>query len=328
VKVKLFDLQGGPLRGVVQRTTEWVTANQDLIATRAEEWIKKISDNLPKIVKWSKRIGIAVGIFVAWTVAIKAAQVAIGIYQGTVALVGGVTNLLTSETLRNTIVTGASTTARGIATAATWAWNAALAIGRIGQMRLTVATVANTVATNVSKIAIAVRTGAMWLATTASGAFTAGTASLTTATIAGTAATKGATMALAPFAAAMAAAAAAAAALYLAWDQLNKLNKETEGLGLGGIVSGMVDQGTLDPFAVVDAHQNKLAKERAAKRAAKRAAGSQVVSEGDMVSQSIAEKITKEQVDLFLHMPDGAKVEVKRGGKKGSGLRMPRTGAD
>jgi hypothetical protein len=86
----------------------------------------------------------------------------------------------------------------------------------------------------------------------------------------------------------------------------------------------MVDQGTLDPFAVVDAHQNKLAKERAAKRAA----GSQVVSEGDMVSQSIAEKITKEQVDLFLHMPDGAKVEVKRGGKKGSGLRMPRTGAD
>jgi len=66
VKVSLFDMQGGPLRSIVQRTTEWVSANKDLIKqkfagfaegiAKVAELFPKFLEALPTIAKWLKFI--------------------------------------------------------------------------------------------------------------------------------------------------------------------------------------------------------------------------------------------------------------------------------
>jgi len=50
VSTRLYKMEGGPLRGVVQRTTEWLGANEDLIATNVAEWAGDLRQNLPPIV--------------------------------------------------------------------------------------------------------------------------------------------------------------------------------------------------------------------------------------------------------------------------------------
>lgn len=71
VKVALFDLESGPLRGVVQGFTEWVTANKDLIVGGVQDFIQGIRDNLPKIMEWMQRIGRVVAVFAAIAGVIK-----------------------------------------------------------------------------------------------------------------------------------------------------------------------------------------------------------------------------------------------------------------
>lgn len=75
VKVSIFALNGGPLRSLVQATTQWVTANQALIRSRVQEYIVAIATNLPKVVTWTQR---AIKAFVAFKIAhlaIKATQI-------------------------------------------------------------------------------------------------------------------------------------------------------------------------------------------------------------------------------------------------------------
>lgn len=71
VKVKAFGLESGPLKGVVDRMTAWVSANEDLIATRIGDFLGMILDNLSNIVDWIKKIGIALGVFIAFTTVLK-----------------------------------------------------------------------------------------------------------------------------------------------------------------------------------------------------------------------------------------------------------------
>jgi TP901 family phage tail tape measure protein len=93
VRVSLFETQGAPLRGMIQGTTEWVSANQELIKTKFVEYVEKTRENLPEIVKWVKRIGVTIGVLVAWSAAIKVATMALMTYKGVVAaytlVVGG-----------------------------------------------------------------------------------------------------------------------------------------------------------------------------------------------------------------------------------------------
>jgi hypothetical protein len=51
--------------------------------------------------------------------------------------------------------------------------------------------------------------------------------------------------------------------VYAAWDQLNKLDKETEGLGLTGLIAQMAKSGTLDPAVALKEFQDAKARERA-----------------------------------------------------------------
>src|SRR5690606_15521354 len=75
VKVALFDLEGGPLRGVVQALTSWVTANQELIVSGVKHFIQDDRDILPHIVYWGEKIAIIAAVLGTVAAAIKVADV-------------------------------------------------------------------------------------------------------------------------------------------------------------------------------------------------------------------------------------------------------------
>jgi len=71
VKVKLFGLESGPLKGAVDKLTEWVSANEDLIASRVGGFLTMIIDNFALIVTWAKRIAIGFAAFAAFSIVLK-----------------------------------------------------------------------------------------------------------------------------------------------------------------------------------------------------------------------------------------------------------------
>ena len=82
VKVKIFGMNEGPLKDVVDRMTAWVSKNEDLIATNIGGFLTKIIDNMAGIVKWAKRIGIALGVFGALVIVLKTLALVIAIVNG------------------------------------------------------------------------------------------------------------------------------------------------------------------------------------------------------------------------------------------------------
>lgn len=71
VKVRIFDMNSGPLKKVIDRMTAWVGANEKLIATRVTEFISKIVENLPAIWSWMQRIGKALVFFYTFVTVLK-----------------------------------------------------------------------------------------------------------------------------------------------------------------------------------------------------------------------------------------------------------------
>jgi TP901 family phage tail tape measure protein len=89
VKTDIFNLETGPLRNVVQGMTEWVDKNRDAITSGIEEHVKWLKDNLPEIVTWLKRIGVALAVFYSLAAAVKAARVAIAVFTGVIKIAQG-----------------------------------------------------------------------------------------------------------------------------------------------------------------------------------------------------------------------------------------------
>jgi TP901 family phage tail tape measure protein len=71
VKVRIFNLNSGPLKALIDNTIKWVGANEELIATNVTEFITKIINNFSDIVKWAERIGKALTVFVIFAVVVK-----------------------------------------------------------------------------------------------------------------------------------------------------------------------------------------------------------------------------------------------------------------
>lgn len=63
VKVKIFNMNSGPLKKLIDGMTEWVSIHEDLIATKINEFIQKIITNFETIVAWIKGIGIGLVVF-------------------------------------------------------------------------------------------------------------------------------------------------------------------------------------------------------------------------------------------------------------------------
>lgn len=79
VKVRIFGLNNGALRDTVDRMTAWVTANEELIATKVGDFLAKILANLPEIVTWIKRIATGAAVLFTFVKTLQAISLALGV---------------------------------------------------------------------------------------------------------------------------------------------------------------------------------------------------------------------------------------------------------
>lgn len=61
VSISLFSMTGGPIKEVIDRMTDWVRANGDVVASGIGEWVLKLADNIDALAMAAKGVGILVG---------------------------------------------------------------------------------------------------------------------------------------------------------------------------------------------------------------------------------------------------------------------------
>jgi TP901 family phage tail tape measure protein len=341
VRLTVFDAIAPTVLGIAESIGKWVTANQELIGTKAGEWAAELRDALPEIWKWTVRAGKAFAVFAGVAVAVKTVNLAILAYEAATKLATGVTWLwkgavvaarfatdaTTLATIRSTIASVAnrvaqmaSTAATAIGAAALWAYNAPLHL-------VTLATIRSTVATGALKVAQLAAAAAQWVVRAAVIAATAiqtayavvvGTSSgalgaFRIAALASVPAIAAQTLALAPLVITLGAVAAAATALALVWQQLSGLGKDLEGSGgITGTIAKMWNaggEGTWDPFKAHDAAMNDKARADAFDRDAR-----QMVTPGERAASEAAEgasAIARVDGTVTVRSEPGTKASVK-----------------
>lgn len=71
VKISLFTMNQGPLKETIDKTTDWVRANEDLIAQNIGGFVKSVFDNLDSILAWIKNIGTAMAVLFVLNTVLK-----------------------------------------------------------------------------------------------------------------------------------------------------------------------------------------------------------------------------------------------------------------
>lgn len=74
VSISLFSMTGGPIKEVIDRMTEWVRTNGDIIASGVGEWVLKLADNIDTLTAAAKGIGLLVGAVWALNAALTVAN--------------------------------------------------------------------------------------------------------------------------------------------------------------------------------------------------------------------------------------------------------------
>lgn len=72
VKLGVFEAISGTVLQIADSVGKWVSANQDLINTKADEWAIKLRDALPEIWTWTERITKALAAFMIISAVVKA----------------------------------------------------------------------------------------------------------------------------------------------------------------------------------------------------------------------------------------------------------------
>lgn len=96
VKISIFSMTSGPLADAIDKTTEWVRANEQLIATNVGEFLANIINNFENIVRVGRQVAGVIAAYITLTAALKVASVATlalnlvtGTLGATIALVKG-----------------------------------------------------------------------------------------------------------------------------------------------------------------------------------------------------------------------------------------------
>jgi TP901 family phage tail tape measure protein len=260
IRVALFSTQSGPLRAMIQSMTKWVEVNKDLIIFEFQVWLRRITDNLPQIVTWLKRIGVAAVAFYTLWAAVKVAQVGIAAYEIVMKLATVATWAWKKATLAVQVAVKA-------AAAATWLYEVAIKAGQLATTLFTKSQVAAKIAQVALRVATIVGTAAQAAYALVVGTSTTALVAFKVGALASAAAIGAQVTAMAPLLLTLGVATAAVMALVAAWDQYNKLDKELEGSGgVTGTVGKMIDMGTWDPFEAHDAAMNEKARAAARDR--------------------------------------------------------------
>jgi TP901 family phage tail tape measure protein len=109
VKISIFGLSSGPLSDAIEKTTEWVRANEKLIATNVGGFLANLINNFGSIVKWIKRIAVGLAVFFAFATILK-----------TLALILTVVNLVMAANPITLIILGIMLLIAAIAAVIVW----------------------------------------------------------------------------------------------------------------------------------------------------------------------------------------------------------------
>jgi hypothetical protein len=80
LKLDVFKAIRPIVMDLVKATSDWVTANRELIKTKAAEWLGALRDNLPKIWDWTVKLAKAFAGFLAFAATVKAITFAVLAY--------------------------------------------------------------------------------------------------------------------------------------------------------------------------------------------------------------------------------------------------------
>lgn len=139
VKIKIFTLNEGPLKKTIDRMTEWVRANEDLIATNIGAFLANLIENFENIVRIGKQIAGVTALYIALTVALKVAQAAVLLFNITMGAGSAIV-----ATVKGAVVAY---------TAVMALLPKALALARVAMIALNIAMVANPIGLVVTAIA-------------------------------------------------------------------------------------------------------------------------------------------------------------------------------
>jgi TP901 family phage tail tape measure protein len=197
VKLDVFTAIRPIIMDLVKATSEWVTANRDLIKTKAAEWLAALRDNLPVIWTWTVRLAEAFAGLLVFAATIKAISFAVEAYTLATKLAVPITwlwnaavdaNILSNALLAGEIVglkiaQWASQAATVAVTAATWLYEAAIWAGQVGTAEFTAAAILSKLAQWASRAATVAVTAATWLYEGAVWAVQLATTEFTAATV-------------------------------------------------------------------------------------------------------------------------------------------------
>lgn len=82
LEVKITKYANKSLRNAIQKTTDWINKNDELIAQKLGAIISKIADNLDEIVEAMGWIALTIGTWIAFRVAIFGVTIALGVLAG------------------------------------------------------------------------------------------------------------------------------------------------------------------------------------------------------------------------------------------------------
>jgi TP901 family phage tail tape measure protein len=293
VRLGVFGAISDTVTDIAESVSDWVLENEDLINTKAAEWVATLRDALPDLWKWTKRVTVAVAAFLVVAAAVKAVTLLVAIIGGlsaaytwlfvsTTTAAGGTGalsiafNALAGATIRSRIATIASTVAQVasraatvVATAAQWAYTTVVNAVSLATIGARIATIGSTVAQLASRAATLVATVAQTAYAVVLSVTSGALGAFRVAALASVPAIGAQLTAMAPLLITLGLATAAVVALVAAWDQYNKLDKELAGAGgVTGLIGKMIDMGTFDPKVANDAAMNEQARADARKREA------------------------------------------------------------
>mgnify|MGYP003647492769 CR=1 FL=1 len=81
VQLKMFNLSSGPIKDVIDKMTEWVGANGEVIASGLAEFIVKVLENLPQIASMIELLSEVASTFIVISSAIKIASAAMVVFK-------------------------------------------------------------------------------------------------------------------------------------------------------------------------------------------------------------------------------------------------------
>lgn len=77
LRISMFSLVSGPLRGLISGFTEWVSANKDSAVAGVQSSFEWLKVNLPTIVTWLERVGKVGATFLAFSLIVKGVTLAL-----------------------------------------------------------------------------------------------------------------------------------------------------------------------------------------------------------------------------------------------------------